>query len=254
MREHALRGSSPFEGYMNDFCGSLVFVGSSLFFPDSLIRFVRAEFGTVRTLRVPGRRGLKELVAVDGPPRLCVVEERFADDLEEELDLVADASDGAMVSLAYYRPEIARRLVAREQESGAYRLGYVPMHAHLDVWLASLRIQLCGERYVPSELLSALHADLPNASGKGLRRTATARPPHQPPETPLTERELQVLELVSDGKQNKSIADELGVSEHTVKLHVHNVLTKLKVRNRTGATTWYVRQRDSPAIQGGSGV
>ncbi|NGP18396.1 response regulator transcription factor [Devosia chinhatensis] len=51
----------------------------------------------------------------------------------------------------------------------------------------------------------------------------------------LTPRERQVLELLSEGYQNKLIADRMALSEHTVKVHVHNLITKLRVTNRTQA-------------------
>ena len=52
---------------------------------------------------------------------------------------------------------------------------------------------------------------------------------------PLTERELEVLGLLSRGLANKQIAVELGISEHTVKFHVSSIYTKLAVTNRTEA-------------------
>ncbi len=52
---------------------------------------------------------------------------------------------------------------------------------------------------------------------------------------PLTERELEVLNLLSRGLANKQIAVELGISEHTVKFHVSSIYTKLGVTNRTEA-------------------
>lgn len=52
---------------------------------------------------------------------------------------------------------------------------------------------------------------------------------------PLTEREAEVLGLLSRGLANKQIAMELGISEHTVKFHVSSIYTKLNVTNRTEA-------------------
>lgn len=52
---------------------------------------------------------------------------------------------------------------------------------------------------------------------------------------PLTERELEVLGLLSKGLANKQIAVALGISEHTVKFHVSSIYTKLNVTNRTEA-------------------
>jgi DNA-binding NarL/FixJ family response regulator len=52
---------------------------------------------------------------------------------------------------------------------------------------------------------------------------------------PLTDRESEVLGLLSRGLANKQIAVELGISEHTVKFHVSSIYTKLNVTNRTEA-------------------
>ena len=53
---------------------------------------------------------------------------------------------------------------------------------------------------------------------------------------PLTEQELNILALIVGGKTNQQIADELFVTVGTVKWHVHNILQKLGVNNRTQAT------------------
>jgi DNA-binding NarL/FixJ family response regulator len=52
---------------------------------------------------------------------------------------------------------------------------------------------------------------------------------------PLTERETEVLGLLSKGLANKQIAAALGISEHTVKFHVSSIYSKLNVTNRTEA-------------------
>jgi DNA-binding NarL/FixJ family response regulator len=56
------------------------------------------------------------------------------------------------------------------------------------------------------------------------------------PETgPLTTRELAVLSLLRQGKANKIIAYELGISENTAKVHIRNILRKVGATNRTQA-------------------
>ncbi len=52
---------------------------------------------------------------------------------------------------------------------------------------------------------------------------------------PLTPRELQVLQLLARGLANKAIAQELQISEHTVKFHVNSILAKLGAASRTDA-------------------
>lgn len=54
--------------------------------------------------------------------------------------------------------------------------------------------------------------------------------------TPLTEREREVLKLVSQGKNNQEIAEELCVRDVTVKTHLNTIFKKLKVKSRTQAT------------------
>jgi len=57
----------------------------------------------------------------------------------------------------------------------------------------------------------------------------------------LSDRELAVLRLLTQGRQNHEIAIELNVSENTVRTHVSNILTKLDVRDRTQAALFGVR-------------
>lgn len=59
---------------------------------------------------------------------------------------------------------------------------------------------------------------------------------HQADE-PLTERELDVLRSIASGNSNKIVADNLGISEETVKTHVRSILAKLSANDRTHAVT-----------------
>ena len=58
------------------------------------------------------------------------------------------------------------------------------------------------------------------------------------PFTELTQRELQVLKLIANGSGNPQIAQELVISEHTVKGHVSNILSKLHLADRTQAAAF----------------
>ena len=58
---------------------------------------------------------------------------------------------------------------------------------------------------------------------------------------PLTPREIEVLELVTEGLPNKAIADRLGISDQTVKFHLASILGKLGASNRTEAVRRAVR-------------
>ena len=57
----------------------------------------------------------------------------------------------------------------------------------------------------------------------------------------LTRRELQIMRAVARGLTNKAIANELEITEQTVKFHLGNVFRKLNATNRTEATRWIVQ-------------
>jgi two-component system nitrate/nitrite response regulator NarL len=52
--------------------------------------------------------------------------------------------------------------------------------------------------------------------------------------TTLTRRETEIAQLVSQGLSNRAVADQLGVGEGTVKIHLHNIYRKLGISKRTG--------------------
>ncbi len=61
-------------------------------------------------------------------------------------------------------------------------------------------------------------------------------------EEPLTQRELEVLKLLARGFENKEIADQLVISEATVRTHVSNILGKLHLASRTQAALYALRE------------
>jgi two-component system, NarL family, response regulator YdfI len=59
---------------------------------------------------------------------------------------------------------------------------------------------------------------------------------------PLTPREVAVLAAVASGKRSRVVASDLGVTEATVKTHLHSIYRKLGVSNRVGAAAWYLQR------------
>ncbi|WP_408009344.1 response regulator [Pseudalkalibacillus sp. A8] len=76
----------------------------------------------------------------------------------------------------------------------------------------------------------------PEVTGKMMTkmRRGNVRPPHED----LTNRELEILMLITEGKTNQEIADELVIALKTVKTHVSNILDKLEVQDRTQAVIY----------------
>jgi DNA-binding NarL/FixJ family response regulator len=69
----------------------------------------------------------------------------------------------------------------------------------------------------------------------------------------LTQREIQILQLVADGLSNKEIGSQLSITEGTVKNHVHNALEKLQLENRIQAAAYVVRHGLGVRMGGGPG-
>ncbi len=103
-------------------------------------------------------------------------------------------------------------------------MGFIPKSANNAVMLSALHLVLSGGRYIPPELLNAA----PGA-------VASAPPPKTPADLGLTERQLDVLALMAQGKSNKQICRDLGLAEATVKIHVTAILRTLKVASRAQA-------------------
>jgi DNA-binding NarL/FixJ family response regulator len=116
-------------------------------------------------------------------------------------------------------PDDARAALAQ----GA--LGYVPKSASHSALLSAIQLVMQGELYVPPLLLAARPE---------LRRTASETGAPSGP-LPLTERQIEVLRRISLGQPNKIIADEMGLSEKTVKAHISAIFKALSVVNRTQA-------------------
>jgi DNA-binding NarL/FixJ family response regulator len=70
----------------------------------------------------------------------------------------------------------------------------------------------------------------------------------------LTEREVGVLRLVTEGKRNREIAVELGISENTVKFHLKNIVEKLHAQNRAELAARAVREGLVPDLHQDNGA
>jgi NarL family two-component system response regulator LiaR len=100
----------------------------------------------------------------------------------------------------------------------------------------------------PGELLQAIRNvhrgdfSMPPAIAHKLMREIQKPPDMPPTEEPLTEREVEVLTLIAQGLANQEIADQLVISERTVRTHVSNILGKLHLANRTQAALYALRE------------
>lgn len=106
--------------------------------------------------------------------------------------------------------------------------GFIPKAYSPDIMLSAVRLVLSGGVYVPQMMLHA-----PDNQHEG--SNDSGRQMHERLQRLLTERQIEVLRLLSRGKPNKLIARDLGISEGTVKIHLAAIFRALNVRNRVEA-------------------
>jgi NarL family two-component system response regulator LiaR len=154
------------------------------------------------------------------------------------LDLLMPRQDGlsAIAEIKQHEPE-ARILVLTsfaEDEKvfpaiKAGALGYLLKDTTPHSLLQAIRDVYNGE--------SSLHPTIARKLIGELHRPSSPPPAGEE----LTEREVEVLSLVAQGLTNQEIADQLVVSERTVRKHVSNILGKLHLANRTQAALYALR-------------
>ncbi len=106
--------------------------------------------------------------------------------------------------------------------------GYLTKDANRETLLATIRKAAAGQTvWSPDDATRST----PSLVGEG----------DGDDEIPLTRRECEVLQRLSQGLTNKEIAESLGISYETVKEHVQHILRKLGVNDRTQAAVWAVR-------------
>lgn len=124
-----------------------------------------------------------------------------------------------------------KEIVQKTIELGA--AGYIPKTSSNAVILSAVNLVLSGGVYIPAELLQGTSQNEFN-----LLKQLEDMPENQDVSEKikiLSPRQIDVLKLIAEGKSNKQIAYELGLTEGTVKLHVTAILKLLNVYNRTGA-------------------
>jgi DNA-binding NarL/FixJ family response regulator len=144
------------------------------------------------------------------------LDETDAQEIAKALSIISNLAPSlpTIVISSKYNFEVMRAVIG----SGAK--GYIPMTMGFEIAVEAVRFILAGGTYVPPECLlsaipSAVTASRPPASGA------------------ITSRELAVVRAIQQGKSNKVIAYELNMCESTVKVHVRNVMKKLRAKNRT---------------------
>lgn len=113
--------------------------------------------------------------------------------------------------------------VARAMEFGA--AGFIPKSSPIAVIVEAIERVLAGDEWLPKGMAEQM-SDLQREHTDFAQRLAA-----------LTPKQFRILMMLTDGRLNKQIADEVCVSEATIKAHLTEIFKKLGVNNRTQAAT-----------------
>jgi two-component system, NarL family, nitrate/nitrite response regulator NarL len=166
----------------------------------------------------PADAGCAQILLLDVQNRLCDEDEEDSlravhrDRPTMKIAVISDASSLGFLSQKFPQ-EIDGYLLT---EMSAVALNY------------SLHLIISGSRIFPSASYTAVPSPL----------FAVGAPISAQPTSPLSVRELHVLQLLIEGSSNKAIARNLAISDGTVKVHMKSLLRKVNVQNRTQAALW----------------
>jgi DNA-binding NarL/FixJ family response regulator len=182
------------------------------------------------------------LEAADSRQAMPLIEENADLDLIL-LDLNLPDRDGfsVLVELRKSYPSVSVVVMSAQQDHDSVvkalnlgALGFIPKSATRKVILGALQLIMSGGTYIPPQ---ALPSQQPHIAPTPAPTSRTELKPEadkvSPADLGLTERQIDVLALIMQGKSNKAICRVLDLSEPTVKSHVSAILRALKVSNRT---------------------
>jgi DNA-binding NarL/FixJ family response regulator len=190
---------------------------------------------------------------------------------EDDIEVVAEAEDGedAVEKAAEFVPDVVlmdvrmpgvdgieatRRIAEKvptakilmltvsDEEEDLYEAvkagatGYLLKEVSIEEVAPAARAVVAGQSLISPSMASKLLGEFSNLAKRAEERTSVPTPR-------LTERELEVLRLVAQGKSNREIAGDLYISENTVKNHVRNILEKLQLHTRMEAVMYAVREK-----------
>ena len=221
-----------------------VFIGPQKSFTQTVLRIVDEEIEDVLPIRHETVEDfMSTLDTIPSGIRLIIVDACVCDTVLRKVRDLAhlDASEFPQqqvpgLVVAYWNEADAQNVFERLGGTAGVQ-GFLPMNQSIDIWLAVMRLFLSGGTHFPPEVQdhsqpqpqpAAEPAPVDELEGDPARKDV------------LTEREVAVMEEVVNGLQNKQIAAKLKVSEHTIKLHIHHIITKLQVSNRTAAAMKFV--------------
>jgi two-component system NarL family response regulator len=112
--------------------------------------------------------------------------------------------------------------------------GYLLKEISIEEVANAIRAVMTGQSLISPSMASKLLSEFNNLAKAAQQKVLAPK---------LTDRELQVLKLVAQGMSNREVAEQLFISENTVKNHVRNILEKLHLHSRMEAVVYAVREK-----------
>jgi DNA-binding NarL/FixJ family response regulator len=143
-------------------------------------------------------------------------------------------SEGLSTRLVFFIASVEDRELVISAAAGAY--GAILKDVALEILVQSLRQVADGQRLLP---LPPSDQTVPREQGNANTENVL---------TVLTERERQIMRLVSEGLSNKEIGRRLSIVDGTIKVHLHNIFQKLEISNRTVLAKLAISHNDSVGV------
>jgi len=142
-------------------------------------------------------------------------------------------SEGLSTRLVFFIASVEDRELVISAAAGAY--GAILKDVALEILVQSLRQVADGQRLLP---LPPSDHTVPREQGNANTENVLSV---------LTDRERQIMPLVSEGLSNKEIGRRLNLADGTIKQHLHNIFRKLEISNRTVLAALAISHNDSVA-------
>ena len=188
---------------------------------------VVAEMDEIAELRHSGEPMRPDLVVVD-----------FTEESERASESIADFKAS--------QPEVRIAVLAEVLDSGALSAclaagaaGFLIKDISVDGLLQSLRLMMLGETVFPTNLAPLLVNGMIRV--EPMRNVSIGS-------YGLSEREGQIIRCLAQGDSNKQIANRLGITEATVKVHMKSLMRKIRASNRTQAAIWALHNGLGPEL------
>ena len=174
-----------------------------------------------------GREALRAALETDPDVILMDIQMPGLDGVEATKEILKENPEAKVVMLTMYRQDA---YVFEAVKAGAR--GYLLKDASADELIDAIRRVHAGEVLLDAELAEQIIQDF-HAKESEIPRANRAD---------LTEREVQILRLLAQGATNQEIADELGISEKTVRNRLSEIFAKLHLNNRTQAALFAIKE------------